>query len=356
MQVRLNHNIVKHEIKKILVRSTNWIGDTVMMLPSLLALKKNFPHAQITVLANPWVIPLLENHPSVDRTMIFAKGNGFFHSLKEVARIISRLRAEKFDLAVLFQNAFEAAFLAYMGKVRYRVGYNTDRRGFLLTHKIVRNQKILLSHQVDYFLGLADAMDWQIEERKPLLYCTEEDSRSGSLMLFSEGIDDTSFIVGINPGAEYGSAKRWPEERFAIIGDWAVKRWNAKVVIFGSFSETEIASKISDLMGENSVNLCGKTTLGEAIALIKRCNFFVTNDSGLMHIAAAFNIPMVAVFGPTNHVITRPLSNNSRIVRHSVSCSPCLKEMCPTDHRCMLSIVPEEVWEQMEGLREELTI
>ena len=354
--MRLNQNIAKHEIKKILVRSTNWIGDTVMMLPSLMALKKNFPHAQITVLAHPWVIPLLENHPSVDRTMIFAKGDGFFHSLKEVARIVSWLRAERFDLAVLFQNAFEAAFLAYMGRVRYRVGYDTDGRGFLLTHKIIRNQQILLAHQVEYFLGLADAMGWQIEERKPILYCTEENSRSGSLMLFSEGIDDTSFIVGINPGAEYGSAKRWSEERFAVIGDWAAKRWNAKIVIFGSFSEKEIASKISDSMNANPVNLCGKTTLGEAIALIKRCNFFVTNDSGLMHIAAAFNIPMVAVFGPTDHVITRPVSNNARIVRHGVSCSPCLKEVCPADHRCMLSIEPEEVWEKMVELKKELKI
>jgi len=357
MRVRFRRKIPNQEVRKILVRSANWIGDTVMMIPSLMALKKTFPHAQITVLAKPWVIPLLKNHPSVDKTMIFAKGDSVFSSLKELARIISWLRAERFDLAVLFQNAFEAAFLAYTGKVKYRVGYTTDGRGFLLTHKVKRDQHILFVHQVEYFLGLIEVMDWHVEKREPVLYVNDEDNRSGSLMVSSMGIEDTSFIFGINPGAEYGSAKRWPEERFAVIGEWAAKRWNAKVVIFGSSSETEIADKVTNLMHTaNPVNLCGRTTLGQAMALIKKCKFFLTNDSGLMHIAAAFDIPLVAIFGPTDHIVTSPVSNSARIIRHSINCSPCLKEVCPLDHRCMLSIEPEEVWEQMEALKKELNI
>lgn len=356
MKVRSRHNIVNQEVKKILVRSANWIGDTVMMLPSLAALKKTFPDAHLTVLASPWVIPLLKDHPSVNRVMIIAKGNSFFTSLKELLRIISWLRTERFDLAVLFQNAFEAAFLTYTGKVKYRVGYNTDGRGFLLTHKVIRDKEIRLVHQVEYFLGLIEAMNWCIQEREPILYGNVQDNRSSSLMVSSVGIDDSSFIFGINPGAEYGSAKRWPEERFAMIGDWAAKRWNAKVVIFGSVSETEIAGKVANLMHIKPINLCGHTTLGQAMALIKRCTFFLTNDSGLMHIAAAFNIPMVAIFGPTDHVVTRPVSKKARIVRHDVDCSPCLQEVCPSDHRCMLSIEPEEVWEKMEALKKELNI
>ena len=355
MRVKSRHKISNQDVRKILVRSPNWIGDTVMMIPSLMALKTTFPYAQITVLAKPWVIPLLENHPSVDKTMIFDKGDGVFASLKELVRIIVWLRAERFDLAVLFQNAFEAALLASIGKVKYRVGYTTDGRGFLLTHKVKRDQHVLLVHQVEYFLSLIEAMDWHVEEREPIIYVNDEDGRSGSLMVSSMGIEDTSFIFGINPGAEYGSAKRWPEERFAVIGEWAAKRWDAKVVIFGSSSEAEIAAKVANLMHTaNPVNLCGHTTLGQAMALIKRCNFFLTNDSGLMHIAAAFNIPLVAIFGPTDHVVTSPMSNNARIIRHSINCSPCLKEVCPSDHRCMLSIEPEEVWEKMVELKKEL--
>ena len=356
MKVRSRYKISTEGIKKILVRSTNWVGDTVMMIPSIVALKKAFPYAQITVLANPWVIPLLENHPAVDRTIIMDKGKGFFTSMKELARIISWLRGERFDIAVLFQNAFEAAFLAYMGRVRYIVGYNTDGRGFFLTHKVIRDPDILSVHQVEYFLGLIEAMGWHVKEREPILYVNDEDSKSESLMLSSMGIEDNSFIIGLNPGAVYGSAKRWPADRFAVIGDWAAKRWDAKVFIFGSSSEKEIAIRVSNLMHANPVNLCGKTTLGQAMALIRRCNLFLTNDSGLMHVAAALNIPIVAIFGPTDHIVTSPVSRNARIVRHSIDCSPCLKEICPSDHRCMLSIEPEEVWQELESLKKELKI
>ena len=356
MRVRARHSISPEGVDKILVRSTNWVGDTVMMLPSLVAVRKAFPRAQITVLANPWVVPLLKDHPGVDRTMIIDKGEGLLSTCKELARIISELRREQFDLAVLFQNAFEAAFLASLGGVRYRVGYNSDGRGFLLTHKVKRDRSILLAHQVEYFLGIMEAMGWQVEGREPRVYLNDEDATSATALLFAEGIDENHIVLGINPGAAYGSAKRWPADRFAAIGDLASKRWSAKVVLFGSFSERDIAAQVSKLMHTDPVNFCGKTTLGEAMALIRRCNLFVTNDSGLMHIAAAFDTPLVAVFGPTDHVRTRPVGRNTRIIRHSVDCSPCLKVECPSDHRCMLSIEPQEVWAELEGLKRELKI
>ncbi|MBW1714243.1 MAG: lipopolysaccharide heptosyltransferase II [Deltaproteobacteria bacterium] len=356
MRVRARHSISPENIDKILVRSTNWVGDTVMMLPSLAVVRRAFPHAQITVLANPWVVSLLKNHPAADRIMIIDKGKGLLSVCKELARIISELRREKFDLAVLFQNAFEAAFLASLGGVRYRLGYDTDGRGLLLTHKVKRDKAILLAHQVEYFLGIMEAMGWEVERREPRVYLDDKDVASANAVLATEGIDENYLVVGINPGAAYGSAKRWSAERFAVIGDWASQRWGAKVVLFGSFSERDVAAQVAQLMHTDPVNLCGKTTLGEGMALIKRCNFFVTNDSGLMHIAAAFDTPLVAVFGPTDHMRTSPVSRNARIVRHSVECSPCLKEVCPSDHRCMLSIEPEEVWDQMEALKKELKI
>lgn len=351
MRVRYRNEISPGEIQKIVVRTTNWVGDAVLMIPSLVALRNTFPHAQITALANRWVLPLLVNHPCVDRTVIIDKGKGLLRSIGELTGIISRLRNERFDMAVLFQNAFEAAFLASMGGVRYRIGYNTDGRGFLLTHKVIRNQRILEVHQVDYYLGLIEAMGWHVEGREPSLFLNEGDIESTSLMLFSHRIADHRFIVGLNPGATYGSAKRWPEERFATIGDWAAERWNAKVILFGSSSERDIGLRVSQRMQHAPINLCGLTTLGQVMALIKRCNFFVTNDSGLMHVAAAFHVPLVALFGPTNHITTGPMSGNATIVRHALDCSPCLKETCPLDHRCMLSIEPDEVWDAMENLK-----
>lgn len=354
MKVRFRHKISPYEIKRILVRSANWVGDTVMMLPSLVAVRETFPRAEITVLANPWVLPLLENHPAVDRTIVIDKGRGVIRAAKEVLLIISRLRNVRFDLAVLFQNAFEAALLSYLGGVRYRVGYNTDGRALFLTHRVIRDKAILSAHQVDYFLGLAHAMGWQVKETNPVVYLNKEDSKAVDMMLSSEGVCENDMLVGLNPGAAYGPAKRWPAERFAVIGDWASKRWGAKVVLFGSPAEAAVAEEVEMRMNAQSLNVCGKTTLGQAMALIKRCDFFLTNDSGLMHVAAALNRPLVAIFGPTDHVQTRPVSRNARVVRHDIECSPCLKQMCPLDHRCMLSIEPHEVWREMEDLRNEV--
>jgi heptosyltransferase II len=354
MKVRSRRNIFAKDIKKILVRTTNWVGDTVMMIPALTALGKRFPDARITVLASPWVIPLLENHPCVDGTMVIDKGKGFFSTCKELTRVISRIRSERFDLAVLFQNAFEAAFLASMGGVRQIAGYNTDGRGLFLTHKVIRDKDILSVHQIEYYLRLVETLGCQIEDRKPDLHISDEDLESTRSMISFLGIEENSFVLGLNPGAVYGSAKRWPEDRFAAIGDLAAKNWNARVLIFGAFSEREIGDRVSGYMHADTINLCGQTTLGQAMALIKRCNLFVTNDSGLMHVAAAFDVPLVAVFGPTDYITTGPYGKNSRIVRHDIDCSPCLKETCPQDHRCMLSIKPEEVWEAMENLKTEV--
>jgi heptosyltransferase-2 len=356
MRVRSSNEIPAGEVEKILVRAPNWVGDVVLITPSLAALRRAFPHAQITILANPWVLPLLVNHPAVDRTMMIDKGRGIVRSIRELVRIVSRLRNEGFDLAVLFQNAFEAAFLASMGAVRYRIGYNSDGRGFLLTHEVIRNGHILEVHQVEYYLGLIEAMGWRVEQREPNLFLGDRDMEWASRMLSSYGIENGHLILGFNPGATYGSAKRWPEERFAIIGDWAAERWNAKVLLFGSSGERDIGLSISQRMHHAPINLCGLTTLGQAMALIKRCNLFLTNDSGLMHIAAAFDVPLVAIFGPTNHITTGPRSKSATIVRHDFDCSPCLKETCPLDHRCMLSIEPKEVWEKMARLKSLATV
>ncbi|MFW6147353.1 MAG: lipopolysaccharide heptosyltransferase II [Thermodesulfobacteriota bacterium] len=322
-----------------------------MITPSLAALKEMFPHAEITVLANPWVQALLANHPAIGRIMTIDKGKGAARSIRELARIALDLRNGRFDLAVLFQNAFEAAFLASLAAVRYRIGYNTDGRGFLLSHAVFRDKRILKRHQVYYYLGLIEALGWRGEHKKPRLFLNDVDGESVSHTLLAYGITTHHLVVGLNPGATYGSAKRWPEERFAAIGDWAADRWNAKVLLFGSAAERGIGIKISQLMHHKPINLCGLTTLGQAMALINRCNFFLTNDSGLMHIAAAFHVPLVAVFGPTNPVTTGPVSEKAVVVRHDFDCSPCLRETCPSDHRCMLSIEADEVWEEMERLK-----
>jgi heptosyltransferase-2 len=343
--------IDKSEINRILVRATNWVGDVVMNIPALEAVRENFPQSTITVLARPWVIPLLENHPAVDQVLPFQKGKGFLSHMAEIIRVVGMIRKMRYDLAILFQNAFEAGLLAWLGGVKFRVGYNTDGRRFLLSHAVIRNEEVLKLHQVEYYLSILRAMDWEAKTKDPSLYIAEKDSKAIQSLLSSHGIKPKDLVLGLSPGAVYGSAKRWPPGRFANIADWAVQRWRAKVVLMGSGGEKVICRMVNQSMKHTALNLCGETKLGEAMALIKRCYFFVTNDSGLMHVAAALDVPTVAIFGSTDPMATGPRSPKASIVQHEIDCAPCLKPECPDDFRCMLEIEPDEVWKEMEEVR-----
>ena len=345
--------IDKTKIHRILIRTTNWVGDMVMTTPAIEAVRENFPDSTLAVLARPWVIPLLENYPSVDKVLSLTKRNGYLSRVAEIIKVACQIRRMGFDLAILFQNAFEAALLAYLGGIEFRIGYNTDGRRFLLSHAVIRDDEVSSLHQVEYYLSILRAMGWEAVTRDPSLFVAERDRESMQSLLSSERIGLNQFLLGLSPGAVFGPAKRWPVERFATIGDWAAQRWGAKVVVMGSEGERDICMAVSQSMKHISLNLCGRTTLGEAMALLERCHFFVTNDSGLMHIAAALDVPMVAIFGPTDPVATGPKSQKARIVQHPVDCAPCLKPGCPTDYRCMLSIEPDEVWKEMENLRKE---
>jgi len=346
--------IEKSEINRVLVRATNWVGDAVMNMPALEAVRENFPESTIVVLARPWVIPLLENHPAVDQVLPLDKGKGYPADLVEILRVAGRIRKMRFDLAILFQNAFEAALLAYLGGVRFRVGYNTDARRLLLSHAVVRNKDVLELHQVEYYLSILRAMGWVAKTKDPSLYIGEKDSETIASMLLSHGIGEDDFLLGVNPGAVFGPAKRWPPSRFAAVADWAAERWGAKVVLMGSKGEKVACRMVGQSMKQTPLNLSGETTLGEAMALINRCHFFVTNDSGLMHIGAALGVPMVAIFGSTDPVATGPRSQKAKVVQHQIDCAPCLKPDCPDDFRCMLDIEPEEVWQEMESLRKKV--
>jgi heptosyltransferase-2 len=345
--------IDKSGIRRILVRATNWVGDAVMSLPALEVVRENFPSSSITVLARPWVIPLFKNHPAVDAIIPFKKTQGYFEYFRELMRMAELIRNNGYDLAILFQNAFEAAFLAYLGRITFRVGYRGDGRGFLLTHGVVRTDEVLKVHQTEYYLALLEAMGWEGTSRDPHLYAAQEDMEKARRLLHAKGIVEGDCVIGLSPGALFGEAKRWPADRFARVGDWAAERWNARVIVLGSGNETDICEVLCSSMAHEPYNLCGQTSLGVAIGLVSHCSFFVTNDSGLMHIAAALGVPTLAVFGSTDPVATGPRGPKTSIVKHEIECAPCLKPECPTDFRCMLSIEPEEVWNEMEIMRRE---
>jgi heptosyltransferase-2 len=341
----------KPEIKKILIRATNWVGDVVMTLPALEAVNNCYPESHISILAKPWVAPLFEGHPAANDIIVLENSKGPVSGLKEIFRISRRLKQMNFDMTILFQNAFEAALIAFLAGIKKRVGFSTDHRGLLLTDPVPMNFNLKTNHQVGYYLDILRHLGCSCEISNPRLYVSKESKSKAGILMEKMGIKEEDTVFGLSPGAIFGPAKRWPAERFASIGDMACEEWNAKVIIMGSSREREICDKVSEKMKHGSINLCGETGLGEAMGIIERCNIFLTNDSGLMHVAGALKVPLVAIFGSTNPLATGPKGSSSITIWHDVECSPCLKQECPTDFHCMLDIEPGEVWTALNELK-----
>jgi len=340
------------KISNILVRGTNWIGDAVMNTPALGAIRQSFPQARITILVTPLVAQLFSPHDWVGEVMVYDR-QGRHKGVAGRFRIASELRARRFDLAILLQNAIDAAVITRLAGIPRRMGTRTDGRGFLLTHGFA--QKVLGErvHHVDYYLEMLRSFGITGKEKRQLLCLTEAEREAARERLSAAGIAPGDFLIGINPGAAYGSAKRWYPERFAAAGAELAQKWQAKLLILGGPTEVAIAGDIEAALKGRCLNLGGKLTVRELMALIERCNFFISNDSGPMHIAAAFRVPLVAVFGSTDHRTTYPFSDNSVVVRKDIECAPCLKRECPTDHRCMTGVSAEDVVAAAEKLRAE---
>lgn len=314
----------------------NWIGDAVMATPALGAVRATFPKAHITVVANPMVAELFAFHPDCDQVIRFER-NSRHAGIGGFWRFCRSLRNERFDMAILFQNAIEAAVMAVLAGIPRRVGYFTECRRLLLTNGVNTADKKHGLHHVDYYLHLLGQMGFAGERRSPRLALTPAEAAWSMDHL---GPGDW---VAVNPGASYGSAKRWFPERFAAVADGLSDEFGVRVVLTGGPGEAEIGRDIEQAMRHAPLNLIGRTTVRELMAILAHCKLVVTNDSGPMHVAAAFGVPIVAVFGPTDHTTTSPVGGNCRIVRQEVECAPCMLRECPIDHRCMERISANDV-------------
>lgn len=345
--------IDKTQIKKILIRSTNWLGDAVMTTPAIGATRESFPDAHITLLATPLVAELFSPHDWINDVMIYDK-NGRHSGLAGRLWIARELRAKRFDLAILLQNALDAALITWLARIPVRMGYRTDGRGILLTHGCPLSGETKRLHHVEYYLKMLENFDITAPKKRLFLVVTDEEERTMASTLQDAGIDSGDFLIGINPGATYGAAKRWYPERFAAVADELCRLWGGKSLIVGSPAEREIADEIAAATEGACLNLAGRTSVRELMALIKRCNFFITNDSGPMHIAAAFGVPMVAIFGPTDQTTTSPFCDQAVVVRQDLECAPCLKRECPADHRCMAGVTAAAVVDESLKLRQRI--
>ncbi len=333
------------QYRNILVRAPNWIGDAVMAIPALSALRARFPKARISLLSKPPVAALFEHHPDLDRVLVYERP-GIHAGVGGLWRLIQSLRKARFDLALLLQNAFEAALIAAAAGIPTRIGYATDGRRFLLTDPLPKPDL----HQRMQYLALlnfcAGVQPGRLQDGIPSLVVTDSERREARHLLESEGVTVRDRLVGIHPGAAYGPAKRWAPTRFAALADALAETLRVKPVLFGSAGEIPIVEEIRRAMKFPAVTLAGKSTVRQMMAAFTHCQLLVTNDSGPMHVAAALRVPVVAIFGPTNPATTSPVGANAvHIVYRKVDCAPCTYRVCPIDHRCMEGISVEEVLE-----------
>ncbi|MCC6503226.1 MAG: lipopolysaccharide heptosyltransferase II [Deltaproteobacteria bacterium] len=316
-------------IKKILVRAPNWIGDAVMSLPALEALKSLYPSADIYLLAKSRVVPVFENNPAISGFITVEGGRhkGFFGAL----RLSGELRERDFDLAVLFQNAFGAALVAFLSGVKERVGYARDMRSGLLTKAVPVSAEIKKKHQVFYYLNIIKALGAKVPEAPvPKIYISDREKAAAKAFLEREGLSGKP-VFGAAPGAAFGPAKRWPSERFASVLKGLVDEYKGCALVFGGPDDKEACSGVKAAL-PSVTDLSGRITLRESIALVALTRVFITNDSGPMHLAAAIGVPTVGIFGSTEDSLTGPVGRKAVSVREKIDCSPCFKRECPFGH------------------------
>jgi len=365
--------------RRILVRGTNWLGDAVMTTPALLRLREKFPDAHIALLTPDKLRELWLHHTAVNETISFSTG-------ENVLAVGKKLRGGKFDLALVLPNSPRSAIEPWLAGIPQRIGCARPWRNFFLTQAIIPRTNVvkmrkrsvgeikelavatnqsrtgvspvraggtpaLLSraHQIHEYLHLAAALGANPEPLAPQLTVTPEEIETVKKRFGLEKIDGP--IFGLNPGAEYGPAKRWPAERFIAAAQEIQRRTNCAWILFGGKGDVAVTNQIESAIGNRQsaiINLAGKTSLRELMALLKLCRVVLTNDTGPMHVAAALGTPVVVPFGSTSLELTGPgLPGDSRhrLLKSDAPCSPCFLRECPIDFRCMNGISVERVVE-----------
>ncbi|OGS90931.1 MAG: lipopolysaccharide heptosyltransferase II [Gallionellales bacterium GWA2_60_18] len=333
-------------MQSILIIAPSWVGDCMLMQPMLMRLVQRHPGCRIDVLAPPWTEHLLRQMPEVNEIVI----NPFPHGALQLGaryQLGKRLRSAHYEQAIVLPNSWKSALVPFFAGIPLRTGFVGEMRyGLLNDARKLDKQRLPL--MVERFAQLAETPHGEIP--RPLPHprlAVSAEQREAALHRLGLTLDKP--VAAFCPGAEYGPAKRWPVASYAELA----KRLEAKgyaVWLLGSPKDKEVGDAIASLAGD-SVNLCGRTDLAEAIALLSCAQWVVSNDSGLMHLAAALDRPMLALFGSSSPQFTPPLSDRARVLMADIECSPCFERQCLPGHlKCMTRLTPERVWNELEAL------
>ena len=329
---------------RIAVRAPNWLGDAVMALPAIGAVRARYREGSVSVLAVPAVAPLFLEQTSASPDDVV--------SLDDRAREMDALQGGRFDAVLLLPNSFRTAWMARRAGVRERWGYRSGGRRWLLTRAVARPSGHV--HQVEYYRRLVRALGIDAGDDLPLVAVTEETGRRASALLQEHRVTTVGPLVGFAPGAAYGYAKRWPPPRVADVVVRLTRERGATCLLVGAAGDREAGREIESALPRDIrvVNLIGRTDLRVLAGVLAACDAFVSNDSGAMHLAAAVGVPVTAIFGPTDERETSPAGNHDVLVE-PVFCRPCMLRDCPIDHRCMKRIsvdaVTASVLRHLEG-------
>ncbi len=325
---------------KILVVAPSWIGDTIIAQPLLSLIKQHNPAARIEVFAADWCAPLLARMAEVDAVVANPFGHGSF-SFSARRSLGRRLAGADYDAAYVLPNSWKSALVPFFAGIPRRIGYQGEARYVLLNERLVLDK---LSHplQVQRYAALAGPLPAVLPP--PHLSSTPEQQRNARLAL---GLPVDAAPAVFCPGAEYGPAKRWPAKHFAALAQLVASPASPAWLI-GSAKDKDVGAEIEALAEGSAINLCGRSSLEQAIDLIASARCVVSNDSGLMHVAAALGKPLVALYGSSSPAYTPPLSPRAKILTRNLDCSPCFKRECPLGHfDCMNGLAPRQVADAM---------
>ncbi|HEV2764935.1 MAG TPA: lipopolysaccharide heptosyltransferase II, partial [Pyrinomonadaceae bacterium] len=353
-------------IRRVVVRGANWVGDAVMTVPALRELRRVLPGAHLTLATRGWAEGVFAGADFLDELLLIESGG-----LRSHLRQIRGWRARRFDLALLFPNAFQPALVAFAARVPARLGYGTDGRRALLTHPLETPPWRKSRHEVFYYLNLVAELERllngstsvETREPRPALPLSEERKSTARALLRRSGVDfmtaglsstdspvSSPPLVALCPGSTNSRAKRWPVEHFAALADRLVEEMKATVLLVGSREESDVTRAVAARMRRSAVVLTGQTTLDETAAVLGLVDLLVTNDTGPAHLAAALGRPVLVIFGPTDPTTTRPFSPLAEVLRRPPECAPCMLRDCPIDHRCMTAITPAEVFARADAM------
>jgi len=345
-----------HLPSNIVVRGTNWIGDTVISLPALKELRRIFPHALITYWSPSVTAPLIQSSGLVDDVISFEQNSQ--SPVRRSWNTSKRLAGGKFDLAVLFQNAFEGAFTARLAGIPLRAGFPTDIRGPFLNLKVPQSAAELKIHQVYYYLAVTDHLGRLFHrdsfERKGLPDCSlslsADSLERADEILKSLDVEIERPLFLLCPGSVNSEAKRWPADLFAELADMLISKLRAQVIFVGSPGEAPLIDGIISMMKNyGAMSLAGKADLLTAVSVMTRSALVISNDTGTAHLAVAAKAGVLTIFGPTTPGLTAPFSETARIIQGQASCAPCRHFVCPHKvHPCMRSVTPHAVFEMVE--------